>query len=289
MRRWGRHIDQAFIGQWCLTIQSATKPRGPADLAGVTDGTLYYPVLNDVLKAAEDRRRILDAPGASDAGDIDLPECVTLAADVCDAWRSCVSASEKAGPTYAAWIDRCDGSIENVGHVVGTGPQDTAQKTLSGSVLQNQVVELDAAMAADSSHGAQVRRANWCAEFDGQAGRWVRAIPWDREGYLSLSNTAYRIAFARRYRLSRPTCARTSACKCIGDSCRCSRNSRAPQPQPVCTCGVDLTHGGNFIGHDGDHDESDCTSRAWVKTLAHKVQRTQLRVLTQQRLNREGE
>ena len=163
LRRWGRHIDQAFIGQWCLTIQSATKPRDPADLAGVTDGTLYYPVLNDVLKAAEDRRRILDAPGASDAGDIDLPECVTLAADVCDAWRSCVGASEKAGPTYAAWIDRCDGSIENVGHVVGTGPQDTAQKTLSESVLQNQVVELDAAMAADSSHGAQVRRANWCA------------------------------------------------------------------------------------------------------------------------------
>ena len=74
-------------------------------------------MLNDVLKAAEDRRRILDAPGASDAGDIDLPECVTLAADVCDAWRSCVGASEKAGPTYAAWIDRCDGSIENVGRL----------------------------------------------------------------------------------------------------------------------------------------------------------------------------
>ena len=37
-------------------------------------------------------------------------------------------ASEKAGPTFATWVDRCGGSIENVGHVVGTGPQDTAQK-----------------------------------------------------------------------------------------------------------------------------------------------------------------
>ena len=106
MRRWGRHIDQAFIKQWCLTIQSATKPRGPADLAGVTDGTLYYPVLNDVLKAAEDRRRILDAPGASDAGDIDLPECVTLAADVCDAWRSCMHRQIDTGPVLVPDLSR---------------------------------------------------------------------------------------------------------------------------------------------------------------------------------------
>ena len=42
----------------------------------------------------------------------------------------------------------------------------------------------DSALRVSRSHGAQVRRANWCAEFDGQAGRWVRAIPWDREGYL---------------------------------------------------------------------------------------------------------
>ena len=34
---------------------------------------------------------------------------------------------------------------------------------------------------------------------------------------------------------------------------------------------MDLTHGGNYVGHDGDHDESDCSSRAWVKTLAHNA------------------
>ena len=56
-----------------------------------------------------------------------------------------------------------------------------------------------------------------------------------------------------------------------GQAFWCSRNNRAPQPQPVCTCGMDLTHGGNYVGHDGDHDESDCSSRAWVKTLAHNA------------------
>ena len=38
-----------------------------------------------------------------------------------------------------------------------------------------------------------------------------------------------------------------------------------------CNVGVEstLTYGGTYSGHDGDHDEANCTNRAWIKTLAH--------------------
>ena len=76
---------------------------------------------------------------------------------------------------------------------------------------------------------------------------WTEAVPWQREGYCSLSNTVYRTAFARRYRLTRPRCAQGP------NTCKCGKKHSA-----------DL-----FRRHDGDHDEADCKSRIGIKQQAH--------------------
>ena len=97
------------------------------------------------------------------------------------------------------------------------------------------------------------RFKNWLAECDRQAGRWTQAVPWQREGKNSLSNVVYRTAFARRYRLSRPQCARGHG------TCKCNKSD------------------GLFRRHDGDHEEADCKERNWAKTQAHNFLADQLK------------
>ena len=95
LREWGRHIDQAFVGQWCLTVQSATRPRqaGQPQLTG--SARLFYPVLQDVLDEAAARNTALTAEANSEHNSV-LPRCTAMAADVGDAWLSCVAESRTA-------------------------------------------------------------------------------------------------------------------------------------------------------------------------------------------------
>ena len=72
-------------------------------------------------------------------------------------------------------------------------------------------------------------------------------VPWDRQGYMNLTNTAYVVAFCRRYRLERPMC------------------SRGPDK---CACGWSSVGLGKCV-FDGDHDECDCPRRSKQKTLVH--------------------
>ena len=65
--------------------------------------------------------------------------------------------------------------------------------------------------------------------------------------YLNLSNTAYVIAFCRRYRLERPF------------------RLRGPD---TCKCGWSRVGLGKCC-FDGDHDECDCQKQQWAKTLVH--------------------
>ena len=52
LREWGRHIDQAFVGQWCLTVQSATRPRQAGQPVMEGAERLFYPILQDILDEA---------------------------------------------------------------------------------------------------------------------------------------------------------------------------------------------------------------------------------------------
>ena len=63
-------------------------------------------------------------------------------------------------------------------------------------------------------------------------------MPWDRHGHLNMSNTAYTVAFCRRYRLERPHRLRGKA-------------------------------RGGIVEFDGDYDECDDPKRQWAKTLVH--------------------
>ena len=69
--------------------------------------------------------------------------------------------------------------------------------------------------------------------------RWVHAVPWDRQGHLNMTNAAYRVSFARRYRLERPTGLRG--------------------------------RGGSPRGFDGDFDECGDPKWQWTKTLVHNT------------------
>eukprot|EP01043_Picozoa_sp_COSAG02_P044756 COSAG02_NODE_4028_length_5886_cov_2.738552_3_plen_147_part_00 len=81
------------------------------------------------------------------------------------------------------------------------------------------------------------------------SGGWTRVVPWDRQGNLNLTNTAYLINFCRRYRLERPT--------------------RLQGPDP-CKCGWCKGHIARSV-FDGDHDEADCPKRAWARTMTHNT------------------
>ena len=72
----------------------------------------------------------------------------------------------------------------------------------------------------------------------------------EREGMLSLGSTSYRVNFARRYRLGRPSCA------------------HGPMK---CKCGRFDSKESTFHHHDGDHDESDRMERQGLKTVGHNV------------------
>ena len=49
--------------------------------------------------------------------------------------------------------------------------------------------------------GGSKQYKNWLAEANSTASLAFQAIPWDEHGRLSITNNAYRTAFARRYRL----------------------------------------------------------------------------------------
>ena len=182
-----------------------------------------------------------------------------LASDLCIAWREARGATREAvhrklkSPTHGvpaldAWLlatesnDRADGGIRNI-----LSMPKKAQRELSASVKALQTANFEADAQRNTDAGAIRRFRNWLAECDRQAGRWTQAVPWQREGYCSLSNTVYRTAFARRYRLTRPRCAQGP------NTCKCGKKHSA-----------DL-----FRRHDGDHDEADCKSRNGIKQQAH--------------------
>ena len=77
--------------------------------------------------------------------------------------------------------------------------------------------------------------------------RWTQVVPWDRQGHLNLTNTAYVVAFCRRYRLERPM------------------RYRGPDK---CKCGWSRVGLGR-CEFDGDHDECVCEKRQWARTLVH--------------------
>ena len=75
-------------------------------------------------------------------------------------------------------------------------------------------------------------------EWGHQHVAWVQAVPWQHEGYLSLTNAVYQVSVSRRYRLPRPDLARS---RCVNYTCR--------------------WHSPAIGEDDGDHDECDCSQR----------------------------
>ena len=47
-----------------------------------------------------------------------------------------------------------------------------------------------------------------------QQAAWVQAVPWQHEGYLSLTNVVYQVNVSRHYRLPRPDLAQSRCLKC---------------------------------------------------------------------------
>ena len=63
LRKWAHHADAAYVGQWALTVQSATE----------VSGECHYPVLNQEVEAAAAKivvlstlnKTVLQCPNAS--------------------------------------------------------------------------------------------------------------------------------------------------------------------------------------------------------------------------------
>ena len=181
--------------------------------------------------------------GDGDAGS-DLP----IAADLADAWGRCVQLVERAHALglsshntrvpdlYAWWADTNRGDLRLIWRM-----PDKAQREISASVVSLAVWAFERRVSNSTHEDAGRRLVNWRSVCDPNAGRWVTAVPWDRHGHLNVNNTAYRVSFARRYRLGRPMGLR----------------------------GVS----GEARGFDGDHDECADPQRQWTKTLVHNEHR----------------
>jgi hypothetical protein len=121
-----------------------------------------------------------------------------------------------------------------------------AQKVLSESVTANAINVFESELAARASLPALERLWNWRSVQGKHAGRWVEATPWQTEGYLSISNSLYAVAFARRYRLPRP--AQTHIAQ---RQCNCAQGHKV------------------FLDEYGDHQEANCRRLNRVRTLVH--------------------
>ena len=243
LRDWARHSDAAFVGQWALAIQSAKIGCGPE---GTPD--TWFPILEDVVQQANDLGIVLGALPLADQ-----TPCDSIVVDLLEAWNRCVEATRRAVelglPSHhrdvvalGDWLVHTKGQLCNIGDM-----PDQAQRELSATVISQQIFDFGQQLTACRHWDALKRRANWLAECSRAAGRWTQVVPWDRMGYLNLTNTSYIIAFARRYRMERPDRFRGP------DACRCGFCARA----------------GGVRRFDGDHDESDCMKRGWNKTLVH--------------------
>ena len=124
-----------------------------------------------------------------------------------------------------------------------------AQREISASVVALQVHAFEASLRRDTHWDSAKRLVNWLAHQGSFSGRWTQVIPWDRQGYLNMANTAYVVSFCRRYRIPRPA------------------RLRGPDP---CKCGWAWAGLGRNI-FDGDHDEADCAKRGWSRTMVHNT------------------
>ena len=140
------------------------------------------------------------------------------------------------------------GRVEHFDHLCRRMPAH-AQRELSASVVALHVHEFDVTLKADDHWESARRYVNWMAHQGPVSGGWTRVVPWDRQGNLNLTNTAYLINFCRRYRLERPT--------------------RLQGPDP-CKCGWCKGHIAHSV-FDGDHDEADCPKRAWARTMTRGI------------------
>ena len=135
---------------------------------------------------------------------------------------------------YAWWEDTNRGDLRLIWHM-----PEKAQREISASVVSLAAWEFERRVGGSAHEDAGRRLANWRSVCDPNAGRWVTAVPWDRHGHMNVNNTAYRVSFARRYRLQRPAGLRG--------------------------------RGGPAHMFDGDYDECGNPQRQWTKTLVHNT------------------
>ena len=106
------------------------------------------------------------------------------------------------------------------------------------------VHDFEASVQGDTHWDSAKRLVNWRAHQGSDSGRWTQVVPWDRQGYLNMANTAYVVSFCRRYRIPRPF------------------RLRGPTP---CPCGWSGVGSGRNV-FDGDHGEANCVKRGWSRT-----------------------
>lgn len=222
LRSWAVHADAAFVGQWALTYKSAIDARETDRQKRIV---LHYPVL----------ARVIDAAAAG------VGPTMPIVSDVRVAWDRSLELTRKAlgfGLTshnsqvaeLGAWVNSTEGDIANIACM-----PDKAQRELSASVVALQVFDFKCHIESSTHWDAARRVVNWLTCQGRVAGRWTQVVPWDRHGHLNMNNTAYVVAFCRRYRLERPHRLR----------------------------------GRTRDGFDGDYDECDDPQRQWAKTLVH--------------------
>ena len=102
------------------------------------------------------------------------------------------------GTDHLDWVGLTEGEVRNI-----LSMPDKAQREVSKSVslcAENRFVQ-----RVRNPHlgGSEQRYRNWLAER-GHQQAWVQAVPWQHEGYLSLTNAVYQANVSRHYRLPRP-------------------------------------------------------------------------------------
>jgi hypothetical protein len=245
LRPWAQHADAAFVGQWALSVQSARDE---------VNKRSFYPILTQVLTEA--------------ALDDDFVPVLRISRDLRSAWANCLGTVQALpdGPmkeACAGWITLTEGDVTKLSLM-----PEKAQRTVSQSVLAAQHAQFESGVGDMSCGGGVTREANWRAECEPEASCAWQAIPWDGAGYHRITNSKYRTAFARRYRLPRPA------------------SAEAPF---VCNCGHRNGGGGGDGGlgggggggargrtsarvpvdRDGDHDEGACSKQQGRRSLVH--------------------
>ena len=242
LRPWAQHGDAAFVGQWALSLQSAWS----LDL-----GRSHFPVLHDVTNEAHAAHA--DTTGAPTV--IDNATITPLGYDLACAWersKNLVADLSTTAPDAATavggWLLTTDGDVRNIIKM-----PEKAQRVVSASVLALQKERWSGRVRVYSAafrSGGSAQHKNWLAEANSTASLAFQAIPWDEHGRLSITNNAYRTAFARRYRLPLPLLSQGPL------RCPCGRHPFA-----------------NEDARDtiGDHSESTCEWTRGKRTYAHNM------------------